>query len=555
MSVPIDACQFVHELLTEEKHSMDEAFSITASEFKRRRITFTTKALRQKYYRWKTQNGIESINNNRALSNHEEQHLVEVIYSLAALKAPIQRNAIHEVVHNVFGVKVSSCFANRFLDRHAEKLKLVRHSVVPKAYTNTELKSHMESWIAAYYDIVSEFNYNASEIIAFDESSLTLDNSAKLVVVGKEQDHNMIGKKTPAVGTVVPFVSADGKCVAVFFLLKNRKEGNREFNVFLPITDKALTFPSFWCWNKNGYLDEVTMLLMLQKIGTIMGEKRALFLCDQFEAHHTTKVRSFYDGVKYVLCLFVANLSYKHNPLDNAMNATLKKTFRATFSRNQWLAALTGAPILYMFFESMYEAVFKAYSPDIVIRSFANTGVWPISKYTLRKSAQEATGSTTQTPESKLANSVVKIIRSAEKEVADVVKRVKKVRTNIDGEVIYTSIQIRDDEEQRRKIKDAADEEKRKEEESRKCSFPGCSGIQRKNVVVRVCPNCSQAICKKHRAPFLCCSLDNELDTNMSEGQKMDEGEVNESRNTLLVHSPILFNEVNNDPFQSPSVF
>jgi hypothetical protein len=518
-SVPDSAIIFLQKIWEAHVESWSKCLQSTVAAFNG---LFTVSALRQKWNKFSISREVDRKSKRFLLSKEEEGKLCAILFAISACKAPVRLACVSPLVKSLFGLEVTRTWVYKFVKRHKDKLRVKRSQIIPKAYTDKELVVHMDRWITGYQALLSEYKFGPEQIVCYDEIALLLDHQNKNVVVGVGQSADIVGGKTPALGTVLPFVNAAGKLMAVYFIMQC-PSGKSEFKITVP-NDPPNNVHIGFAYNETGRVNNDLMAQIMRDFMSVYSGKRLLFLADQYESHKTTEILEAIDANKMFLMLLVANLSYKHNPIDREINANFRKKWRAEWAQALWDIAMVGGTMADQFYATMFETVWQCYTGDVVVKSFITSGIWPCCPETLKKHASDACGGTIPPSlqgHAVLISNVQEIVNNCRENVISRRKKVRRYAKDKDDNALHRLdellVEVRAKEAakivHKERIEAATFEraltkfERESEVAERKCTVKFCKNVMRWNQKWPKCHTCFKLMCPFHVAKRQCCPV------------------------------------------------
>ena len=440
MRIPEALLMFVREKVvcaSPERMRLKDAIKVAVGKWKRDfGLETTVDAVTTAWTRWEHR---PSLHQGRSLTDIQEKRLAISLLLMASVNAPCPISELPDVILKMFNVQVDRTWKKAFFMRHKDIIKVMKCNILPKSYCSDELLDNTDTWIKIFREVLTLDDYKDFEIIAYDESQLLMDDVTKDVVVGRRSiAGNTKGGKLPALGTILPFVSAAGKLHAVFYILKKKKEELQEVNVFLPVAVSSQV-PRFYVWNETGMVNNDLMVKIMREVLKVLDGQRALFMCDQYASHKCSEVMSLFDGDRYAQMLFVANLSLAMDPLDDTIFGVLQKSWRCDMSKQMFALAAVGGSVVQSMFAALYEAESKAFTKTNIQTAFLRTGMWPFNADVIRERAGKVVGTAPLTHVEQV-HQVVQDARKILKKAGDIHEHVRKSapRYATSKEVLFT---------------------------------------------------------------------------------------------------------------------
>lgn len=273
----------------------------------------------------------------------------------------------------------------------------------------------------------------ASCLLNVDEFLLNVSGAkvtTRRVSVQRRQ-YNVRGTRPTTVGSIVPFIAADGTLLYSALILQpsaNRVKGTTVDGKTVFRTLITPTKADAQKWGKRGKCRP--NVVIYRNTGCVDGEtwheiakcfvahvqlhhpgKEFTLLLDNLAAHTELEALRMLKGGA-VRCVYLPkNTSHFSQPLDDKVFGSLRRTMtklvNACGMSKNWFAEANWASIV---LEAYEEAAPSSFTPTLICASFRDCGQYPWSPDTLRRRAREAAGVSSQPTESEMQATVAEAI-------------------------------------------------------------------------------------------------------------------------------------------------
>jgi len=336
------------------------------------------------------------------LTRRQEEGLLGLALGRAAMSQPLSIERFLAIVNNIHsqGKKLEPFtrkWLTGFLDRHRALLNLDKSRLLAPNRSNEGNLGHVLSLIDFHTDFLLTHHFPPWARLNVDESRVTVADARgagqRLVKRGYRQ-HGTRAKRESSYMSVVPFVSAAGETIVVFYVLPLPSETG---TIHVPHEiGRSLrgSYECFYMFTETGYTNRETFRIMIKKFEEIFNRRypglEHILYMDRLSNHvdeHVLETLSSNGG--HGVC-FPVGTTHFIQPLDDVVFALFKSLLKS--ERDELLDALeTGpsrgaSPILV----ALVPAIRGALTPAAIQRSFRDTYIYPWFPERLGARAREA---------------------------------------------------------------------------------------------------------------------------------------------------------------------
>ena len=227
-------------------------------------------------------------------------------------------------------------------------------------------------------------NYDETRVYARDEDLIRLEHTSK-------ERAQRRGIKGRTIGSLVSFVAADGSVLMSVWIFKataakddeNDDMMDAKFIIDEPPKNLRGTWKRYYTYTKSGYSNKVLHAQIMEKFASIWAEQSESEFCwlfgDQLAAHKSpdTVEKALKNNV---MCwLLPANTSHFLQPLDDTIFAWFKQELKMVGKKLGFSHSITPDEITLALYNAGYKAERIAFTPCVIQKAFANTGLWPFN--------------------------------------------------------------------------------------------------------------------------------------------------------------------------------
>ena len=331
---------------------------------------------------------LRKTHGNALLTKQQEDLVLGLLLALSSVNSPITRYQLKKLLALHAKVPVSEATVTRYLKKWSSKIQNRKtKALCHKRVTNATIDQ--VRLFSASVSLSSERWFMAAEnVFNYDETRIALYSNGKLCLerVGKRRAEAK-GFHGVTLGSLVPFVSADGKVWMSVYIMAAKK-GKEEGLGVVPaikrdqwcITRKS--HPVFFAATKTGYNNKVLhekILNQFTELWRLQGSSNHCYVfSDQLRCHHDIPIvkNCLNEGVH--LWGLPPNTSHFLQPLDDVPFARYKSELYSNVSERTFDAVLVGETVtkeeIISIALDLDQSVFK---PRVIQRGFRDTGLWP----------------------------------------------------------------------------------------------------------------------------------------------------------------------------------
>lgn len=293
--------------------------------------------------------------------------------------------------------KISRHFVRDFIGRHGNILWSKPGKATSPKRSSDVMEQETDKFISDVDPLFEKNTINKSNLFVFDETVIG-DSGVMLFCMGERRDSgggniNAYRKRGKALGCFVPFSLCDGSTPFRVFITKEGSSGKDAASepqpkpvakvvpspdihrVYLSSKSGFVTIPLFKC-----ILDEFSKWWKQHHEGL-----NCYLVCDNMRAHVNESVKEFANARGIHIIPIMRGSSHWFQVHDQLPFGTLKKNMshkRNSFSRLSSLGPAEMKSFMKGIFMSVEE---KALAPEIVLKSFADVGLYPWNPVTVRE--------------------------------------------------------------------------------------------------------------------------------------------------------------------------
>jgi hypothetical protein len=460
------------------------------------------------------------------LSIKEEKAVVALCLAFSFSSQSLTMKALVEIVNSFYNRNVHTDWASAFLKRHADALTTAKGKVISSKRCAPDVTIQVHLFIEAMTVFKTHHYVAAHTIINYDETRVTvLDNGIlRIDAVGRRQK-NQIGTKGITVCTLIPFVSADGRHIATFYVFKKSARGNVVF-----LSEDRSPVKRFFLFTDSGSIVKSTFVEIVHKFCVLWQEEHPGLECvvvgDQVSSHQDPTVIEYAFQRKIMMLLLPANTSHFTQPLDNIVFAVLKQHFKRKAALASFESQFEIESNQELLFDALYHAEARALTPTSIRRAFQECGIFPFRPDIIQARALANSGNPTFVDDqvvNEAAAMAAEIVKTSKEHASSVKKRLRRFAVDANGKAIFTPEELMAEGErkeaekkakaeqkelvkaEKEKAKLVSNEKKKALQEARelkRCLGNECERVHRGGHGWTICKSCETRYCNKHSSMF-----------------------------------------------------
>jgi len=319
---------------------------------------------------------------------------------------PLSAKQVCSMVKRVFKIDVNKQWVSYFKRRHKKDFSKNKIKNLSDKRTGRTLEEDMEHFICRFQEYVdSEINASGMNLLNYDETRIGPPHSEKTVVerfsfTSKGLKEAFQSTRNHIVSSMMPFVGADGKVLAVFYIIPG-KFSNRTGIQNVDILNqewKRENLREYFVFNETGFMNSETFEMIIHKVATLWDEQHPgvnLFLLGDGCSAHTCNpdlVVKMFQQKKNILFL-PPNTTHFTQPLDSNPFGSFKLKVYSLLEEKQMISFLSGEKPAKSTIPEGQLAAKEALSTEQIQAGFKKTGIWPWNPKILRENCKrEITG-------------------------------------------------------------------------------------------------------------------------------------------------------------------
>ena len=349
-------------------------------------------SLRVSMSRNKIRNEAESLHHgNHSLTKDEEEMLLAFVLAFDTASIPLRNKQILDAIFNGFKKQVSKSWICHFKTKHAKLLRTTDSKGIETALLKATPPEGVQDWLDRYHAFMEFHSFRGHARFNADETRLIPPKAHSRVTAAKGQKelnkNNKRETRTNSVGTLVPFISADGGVFMSFYVIKDKKEA--QFKQVIPKESKGrASWPRQYAMTKSGFVGKPLwreiMYAFEREYHLIHPGLDCIVFMDNCAVHRD----DFLDltdlqnnlildlACKGVWVYFLPpNTTAWLQPLDDVCFGNLKRVLGEERERVCFEAALYRNADGKLDLQGCYTSEEQAFTPGVIKRSWVNTGM------------------------------------------------------------------------------------------------------------------------------------------------------------------------------------
>ena len=380
-----------------------------------------------------------------AFSLEEEEALVVVCLLHARQGTPLTRLEFRQlaaIYAKRDGGKIfSSHFVSNFVSRHSDELCAVRGKITSPTRCHGVTKQRTEDFIASMDIIMRKKIINQNNMVAFDETVIG-DSVSIPIVIGERKDSgggtvNVCKIREVALGTYIPFSLPDGSTPLRVFILRTGKvkKGEEITASLAPNWEKGLRGDPHRLFLKSetGYLTNELFKYIMEQFANWWNSTRpglhCFLICDNLSIHKNECIVKDARSRGIHMINIMPGTSRWFQVHDQLPFGILKKMMAELKNQTMPLSSLEPKDRMVVRFGHFYEAEKLAFEPRVVVKSYADVGVWPWDPQKIRKACEKHCPAGSHPDRDRAFHAVAESVKTLnEKRVSDCCETVRSLK-------------------------------------------------------------------------------------------------------------------------------
>lgn len=320
------------------------------------------------------------------LTKEEEEILLGFILAFDQHSNPLSGTQIQQVVLNGFNQAVSPAWVSRFITRHKDVLTCRIVKQIESARLDQQDPEKIENWLERHERFMATHHFPAFARFNCDETRIVPPTLTKRVVGNSRGKKNQRRSKARCLGSLVPFVSAEGQVALSFYVIKDSKEANWK-EVIPPDKRGRGTWKRRYAMTKSGCVNKVLWSNIMMDFAKEWRNQHPGLHCivyvDNCSVHRSDKDLESLDAnlvlklAQLGIWLFFLppNTTAWLQPLDNVAFGWLKKKLGQQHAQNCFAAALHSKQDGGIDLQDVFEVESTVFTPEVIKKSWVNTGM------------------------------------------------------------------------------------------------------------------------------------------------------------------------------------
>ena len=459
------------------------------------------------------------------LTNEQNETLLTVALAFSGANVAWNKQVLALAVKALLDLTPNSKWCRRWIHSHKKALTPRKSKHLSKKRSTAAMLGEVGSFLNVVEDSQQYRTMKAGNVINYDETRVCVSSEGEILLerCGKDRS-NAHGQAATTLGSLLPFVSADGKVICSFWILKATfsNDATAEIDAFAIDDSHNLrgTWPRYVGYTETGYVNSVVFHKCIRQfidIWCLTNPSQHVWLFgDQLACHSQLSITRYALDHGIAMWLLPSNTSHFLQPLDHVVFATFKALRRTTYTTSLQ-ALFSGQNARDLFFQLALDGERQAFTPQIIEKAFRETGIFPWSPEKIISLAQANAGMF-----QKLADDPVQRAVAAATEIVKVLadggeaksRCIRKHRVTVVENDLHSPIRrlrYADDAAELRQVKKRQHEERAADKEAAKkrrdevnlknsCLEPHGGKVSRGGKLWRSCPSCEGKFCPDHRA-------------------------------------------------------
>ena len=468
---------------------------------------------------------------NRLLSFEANRLLLALVIAFSAAHMALTVPQLRHQVDVHYGIKMAKQTAYNWADRHRRWIKKRKTKQLARGRVSDDIVDDCQAFCELFKAAGNEFQMSAKNVINYDETRVMVGTGGEYRLERVGKDRAQVRKeKGRTLGSLLTFVSAEGKVLMSVWIIKGKKGCGNDKNLLeadfhIPATSYELRSDvlRFYAVTATGYSNTDLQKSAISKFCEIWALRHPGLHCyllgDQLRCHQDIATIKAALTNNVFMWLLPANASHFLQPLDHACFALFKKKIRAADVGVRLGGHKSTPDSLAGLYSVAYEAERAALMPRVIQRAFESTGIWPFRPVKIMELARANAGEVEHAErtayDARAADMMTKALQARE-QAAGPQKPVRRNKAKHDGKSIFSPHQLLEKAAAQKAEAAAAKETAKKKrldkakakaaaKKARTCWATRCDKVSRSSRVSskwKKCSECPARYCPAHQRAY-----------------------------------------------------
>ena len=333
----------------------------------------------------RTHSNVEEARQRQLLSPEQEFELVLYIERCTRRGLPPTREMIQNFAAAIAKWEVSESWVTRFLHRHSDKLTIKWSAGIDRDRHQADSAERYKLYFDILHSKMREYDVDARNTYNMDEKGFFVGITgrskrifSKAVWASKERTAAVQDGNREWI-TLLACVCASGDALPPALIYQGTSGLQSSWVDAVEVGKHQVFFSN----SATGWTNNDIGLAWLEQVFDRYTKQKArrdyrLLIVDGHGSHVTTDFIDYCDGNRILLAIFPPHSTHSLQPLDVVLFAPLSKYYSQELDRylqlSQGLTRVTKAD----FFTNFWPAWGSTMTPELILKSFSATGVWPM---------------------------------------------------------------------------------------------------------------------------------------------------------------------------------
>lgn len=391
---------YVMKLFEEwEELARTEKSQRKASRILAEREDFTPEEVRQKFKRIAKTDG--RVNGKRIFTFEEEETILGILQAWSLLNRSLCRQELMLIARSLRPDRQdwdAMSWSVGFLERHKARLACAQLKGLSFERVKPVTLVAVEKFIEWFQQWKRDNKLCGRALLNADETRVTVDINqlcTKLIECKEKEKKSSLVATAGKGATYIPFHSAAGSMIMSVFVVPFDANGFADFQLDEVRCQRRDTHPVYFAFTETGWMNSVTWLATMDILKKEMEIQhpglRVGLLLDQLKVHLDADSLVYCSSNDIAVGFFPPHCTHFLQPSDDVLFTNFKKSLRR-------MAATTlhvlreddkdlGSRLI-----GIAQSILGTLSPEIIKRSWANTGMFPFEKEKIKERALKNIG-------------------------------------------------------------------------------------------------------------------------------------------------------------------
>ena len=443
----------VHERIISGSSLKNSILSVSGETGKK----FST--LKSAYYRRYPPNKYGYGNHQQCkLTADEDYAVLNAMLAFSTLNINLTNSDIILMIKNTFNKSINPQWLCRFRKRHKSLISYSKMKRLASGRDQKKIKNNLDLFLRVHERFLEEHHFGPEHILQYDESRVGAKHGKNTVqkfyhAIGSGRKNTRV-TRSAKVTSVIPFISAAGKILCVFYVSKEKFNDEKTKKVeYQILKEKRFTrgkgVREYFAYTDTGFVNQKLFKEMLKIVcnlwDTLYPGKEVLIIGDNSSVHKEFEmILKMANEMKY-LNFFPPDCTHFLQPLDASPFGSFKNGVYSSIEERQLWENILRCKHDRNTVDIAQTSIRTALTEESIIKAFKDTGIYPFSKKLILQNFENHIKNNKLKRDQELViNCAKKTIRACQEGITEKKKKITNGKVTVRQHYCYTASDFRE---------------------------------------------------------------------------------------------------------------